>query len=245
MKVSIIGMEEVGVLRTRISQWLKSIGIGTEDLKIYIQSLTHRSFAREINVESRGNEQLEFLGDSVLSFIVTSYLYKNYGNYTEGKLAKIRAILVNEKTLARIAREVGVDKEILLSENEESCQGRSKDSILADSFEAFIGAIYIDKGIEFASNWLLERFEDKIEEKVFRPKITDYKTYLQEAVQADYAKLVKYKMIKSDGPDHQKLFHSVSMIDNKIIGRGEGRSKKKSEQAAAKDALVKLFNIEV
>jgi len=238
-------MEEEGVLRTRIRQWLKSVGIDTQDLKIYIQSLTHRSFAREINVESRANEQLEFLGDSVISFIVTSYLYKNYGNYTEGKLAKIRAILVNEKTLAKISREVGIDEQILLSENEESCQGRSKDSILADSFEAFIGAMCIDKGIEFTNDWLLERFEDKIEERVLRPKISDYKTYLQEAVQADYAKLVKYKLVKSDGPDHKKLFYSVSIIGDKIIGRGKGRSKKKSEQAAAKDALEKLFNLEI
>ncbi len=237
-------MEKDGVLRTSIRRWLDSIGIETEELKIYIQGLTHRSFAREINVESRGNEQLEFLGDSVLSFIVTSYLYKNYGNYKEGKLAKARSILVDKKTLAKIAREIGIDKQILLSENEESCQGREKDSILADSFEAFIGAVYIDKGIDFTSRWLLKRFEDKIEEKILRPKITDYKTYLQEVVQADYAKLVKYKLVKSDGPDHLKQFYSISMIDDKIIGKGKGRSKKKSEQAAAKDALKNLFNIE-
>jgi ribonuclease III len=237
-------MEE-GVLRTRVRKWLKSIGIDTQDLKIYIQSLTHRSFAREINVESRGNEQLEFLGDSVISFIITSYLYRLYGNYTEGKLAKIRAILVNEKTLAKISREVSIDKQILLSENEESCNGREKDSILADSFEAFIGAMYVDKGIDFTNTWLLDRFEDKIEEKVMRPKITDYKTYLQEAVQADYAKLVRYKLIKSYGPDHEKLFYSASMIDDRVIGRGEGKSKKKSEQAAARDALEKLYNLEI
>jgi len=235
-------MEE-GILRKRIRTWLKTIGIDAEDLKVYIQSLTHRSFAREINVESRGNEQLEFLGDSIISFVLTSYLYENYGNYTEGKLAKIRAILINMKTLAVLAREIGIDKQILLSENEENCQGREKDSILADSFEAFVGAIYIDQGIEFTRRWLLERFEDRIEERILRPKISDYKTYLQEAVQADYAKLVKYRLIKADGPDHNKLFYSVSMIDEKIIGRGKGKSKKKSEQEAAKDALSTLYNL--
>ncbi|MCG9478808.1 MAG: ribonuclease III [Actinomycetia bacterium] len=236
-------MEEEGTLRKRIRTWLKTIGIDTEDLKVYIQSLTHRSFAREINVESRGNEQLEFMGDSIISFVLTSYLYENYGNYTEGKLAKIRAILVNMKTLAILAREIGIDKQILLSENEESCQGREKDSILADSFEAFVGAIYIDQGIEFTRKWLLERFEDRIEERILRPKISDYKTYLQEAVQADYAKLVKYRLIKADGPDHNKLFYSVSMIEEKIIGRGKGKSKKKSEQEAARDALSTLYNL--
>ncbi len=238
-------MKQDGVLRTTIRQWLNSIGIETQDLKIYIQSLTHRSFAREINVESRGNEQLEFLGDSVLSFVITSYLYIHYGNYTEGRLAKLRSILVDKKTLAQIARVLGIDKQILLSENEESCEGRSKDSILADSFEAFIGAVYIDKGIAFTNDWLLQRFEEKIEEKILRPKITDYKTHLQEAVQAKYAKLVRYKLMKSEGPDHFKRFYSVSMLDDTIIGRGQGRSKKQSEQAAAKDALQELFNIEV
>jgi len=236
-------MEE-GILGKRISTWLESIGVVSQDPNIYIQSLTHRSFARELNVESRGNEQLEFLGDSIISFILTSYLYKQYGSYSEGKLAKTRAILINMKTLAQVSREIGIDKQILLSENEESCQGREKESILADSFEAFVGALYLDQGIKFAREWLLKRFKDRIEERVLRPKITDYKTYLQEAVQADYGKLVKYKLVKSDGPDHDKLFYSVSMMDEQIIGRGKGKSKKESEQRAAKDAISSLYNLE-
>ncbi len=236
-------MEE-GVLRNRIRNWLKQLGIDAEDLKVYIQSLTHRSFAREINVESRGNEQLEFLGDSVLSFVITSYLYKKYGNYTEGRLAKIKSILVNKKTLSKIALDIGLDKQILLSENEENSGGRKKNSILGDSFEALLGAIYIDKGIDFAYEWLMGRFEDKIEERVFKPKITDYKTYLQEAVQSDYSKLVTYKMVESQGPDHNKIFYSVAKIDDKIIGRGKGKSKKSSEQAAAEDALKNIYNLE-
>ncbi len=237
-------MEE-GILRNRVRKWLKTLGIDAGDLKIYIQSLTHRSFAREINVESRGNEQLEFLGDSVLSFIITSYLFKKYGNYTEGKLAKIRAILVNKKTLSKLALDIGLDKQILLSENEENCQGREKSSILADSFEALLGSIYIDKGIKFTSEWLINKFEHKIEERIYRPEILDYKTYLQEAVQSDYFKLVTYDLVKSEGPDHNKLFYSVSKIDDKIIGKGKGKSKKKSEQAAAKNALRNIYNLKI
>src|SRR4030042_6032750 len=107
-------MEE-GLLRKKVKNWLISLGIDPSDLKIYIESLTHKSFAREINIKSRGNEQLEFLGDSVLSFIVTSYLYKNYGFFSEGKLAKTRAILVNGKTLAEIGKEIKISKQILLS----------------------------------------------------------------------------------------------------------------------------------
>ncbi|MBC7334243.1 MAG: ribonuclease III, partial [Actinobacteria bacterium] len=213
-------MDEEGILRKRVKQWLENLGIVPSDLKIFIQSLTHRSFAREINVKSRGNEQLEFLGDCVLSFIITSYLYKQFGYFSEGKLAKIRSVLVNQKTLVEIAREIGIDQQILLSENEEMSEGRKKESILADSLEAFIGALYIDKGIDFTTDWVLKRYEDRIENRVREPEIFDYKTYLQELVQADYSKLVEYRIEKSEGPDHDKLFYSVAILDGKVIGRG-------------------------
>ena len=237
--------DEEGVLRKRVRDWLEGLKIEPVDLKIYIQALTHRSFARQINVQSRGNEQLEFLGDSVLSFSITSYLYKNYSQFAEGRLAKLRAILVNKKSLSRIARKIGIDQQVLLSENEESCEGREKDSILADAMEAFIGAIYIDCGIKFTVGWILERYEARIENMINAPQISDYKTYLQEAVQADYSKLAKYKMVKSEGPDHDRVFHSAVMLDGKIIGRGKGGSKKESEQDAAKNSLKLLYNMDI
>jgi ribonuclease-3 len=236
-------MNDEGVLRSRVRDWLKSLGINPSDLKIYIQSLTHRSFAHQTNVQSRGNEQLEFLGDSVLSFIITSYLYKKYSNFTEGEMAKIRSVLINRETLFKIAREIKIDQQILLSENEESCKGRKKISILANSVEALIGAIYVDKGIDFTFNWVLERYEDKIKENIKTSEIIDYKTYLQEVIQADYSKLARYKLVKSEGPDHNKSFYSVVMIDDEIIGRGEGKSKKDSEQDAAKNTLKTLYNL--
>ena len=236
-------MNDEGVLRSRVRDWLKSLGINPLDLKIYIQSLTHRSFAHQINVQSRGNEQLEFLGDSVLSFIITSYLYKKYSNFTEGEMAKIRSVLINRETLFKIAREIKIDQQILLSENEESCKGRKKISILANSVEALIGAIYVDKEIDFTFNWVLERYEDKIKENIKTSEIIDYKTYLQEVIQADYSKLARYKLIKSEGPDHNKSFYSAVMIDDEIIGRGEGKSKKDSEQDAAKNTLKTLYNL--
>lgn len=237
-------MEE-GLLRKKVKDWLIGLGIDPSDLKIYIESLTHRSFAREINIKSRGNEQLEFLGDSVLSFIITSYLYKNFGYFPEGRLAKIRALLISGKNLGDIAKKIGLDKQILLSENEESSEGRGKESILADSLEAFIGALYIDKGINFASQWFLGKFEDSIEEKTDNPKISDYKTYLQEIIQADYNKLVKYNIEKSEGPDHKKIFYSLAVLDDKIIGKGSGRSKKDSEQESAKNALKILYDLKI
>ena len=126
-------MEE-GLLRQRLKNWLTGLGIDSANLKIYIESLTHRSFAKEINIQSRGNEQLEFLGDSVVSFIITSYLYKNYSFLNEGKLTKIRASLISSKTLGQLSKEIRLDKQILLGENEESSDGRNKESIFSDAF---------------------------------------------------------------------------------------------------------------
>lgn len=238
-------MKSEGVLRKRVRDWLEGLGVEPEDLKVYIQALTHRSFARQINVQSRGNEQLEFLGDSVLSFVITSYLFNNYGHFPEGRLAKLRAILVNKKTLSEIAVKIKIDEQVLLSENEELCMGREKDSILADAVEALIGAIYIDAGTEFVSRWILQRYEERIENMINTPQISDFKTYLQEAVQADHSKLVRYKLMKADGPDHNKVFHSEAMLENRIIGRGKGSSKKESEQDAAKNSLISLYNLDL
>jgi ribonuclease III len=237
-------MEE-GLLRKKLKNWLIGLGIDPVDLKIYVESMTHRSFAKEINMLSRGNEQLEFLGDSVLSFIITSYLYKNFSFYAEGKLAKIRALIVSRKILANLALRIKIDKQVLLSENEEISDGRSKESILANTFEAFIGAIYIDKGINFALQWFLDKFDDFIEEKITNPKISDYKTYLQEIIQADYSKLVRYELEKCEGPDHDKVFYSTAKIENKVIGQGTGKSKKESEQDAAKKALKTMYKLAV
>jgi ribonuclease-3 len=231
-------------LEKEVRTWLRNLKINTANLEIYIQSLTHRSYANEKKILSRDNEQLEFLGDSVLSFVITSYLYNNYKNLPEGRMAKIRAVLVSSKTLSKIAKEIKIDRHILLSENEESCMGRKKESILADSMEALIGAIYIDKGINFTSDWVLKLYKDRINENVNAPEITDYKTYLQEAVQADYSRLVRYRLVKSEGPDHNKSFYSVAIIDDKVVGKGKGKSKKISEQNAAKNSLKKLYNLD-
>jgi|LGVF01.1.fsa_nt_gb ribonuclease-3 len=238
-------MVKEGVLRKRVTDWLEDLEINANDLEIFIQSLTHRSYARQVDINSRGNEQLEFLGDSILSFVITSYLYKNYGYFPEGKMAKIRSILVDKKTLVQIASEIKINSHILLSENEELSGGRYKESILADSIEAFIGALYINKGINFTSKWILKIYKQKIDDKIKSDKISDYKTHLQELVQADYLKLIKYKVEKSKGPAHNKIFYSVAIMDNKVIGKGKGKSKKQSEQEAARNALRILYDLKV
>jgi ribonuclease III len=231
------------VLERRVEAWLNSLGIDCNSIEIYIKSLTHRSYAYQENINSRGNEQLEFLGDSVLSLVITSYLYKKYGNFSEGKMAKVRASLVNRKTLFKIARQINIGEHVFLSENEESCMGRKKASILANSMEALIGAIYIDKGIDFAFDWVIKKYREDIDECIKTTEIMDYKTHLQEVIRADYSKSVNYKMVRSDGPDHNKSFYSVAMIDDKIVGRGKGKSKKDSEQNAARDTLKKLYSL--
>jgi len=238
-------MDNEGVLRKTIKDWLGELEIEPQDLKIYVQALTHRSFARQINLQSRGNEQLEFLGDSVLSFVITSYLYKNYSHFTEGRLAKLKSILINKKTLSRIASSIKIDSQVLLSENEDHSKGREKASILADTMEAFIGAVYIDKGIKFITSWIIKRYEDRIESLINTPVISDYKTYLQEAVQSDYSSLVKYKLLDTEGPDHEMTFHSAALLDGREIGRGTGKNKKESEQEAAREALKSLYNLEL
>jgi ribonuclease-3 len=235
-------MYENGVYTKKILLWLFKLKIIPNNLKYYFTSLTHRSFAHQINKESRGNEQLEFLGDSVLSFIITTYLVENYGYYSEGKLAKIRSFLIKESTLNYYALEINLGEHILLSENEELCEGRKKESILADSFEAFISAIFLDKGIEFTKKWFFDLFKPFIDESISKPEIFDYKTYLQEVIQAKGLPLVKYKLTGSEGPDHNKIFYSAAMIEDEIIGIGSGKSKKISEQSAAKNALENYIN---
>ncbi len=235
-------MYEEGLYAKKILLWLFRLKIIPGDLKLYYTSLTHRSFAHQINKDSRGNEQFEFLGDSVLSFIITTYLVEKFGHFTEGKLAKIRSYLIKKSTLAYYALEINLSEYILLSENEEQCDGRKKESILADGFEAFISAIFLDKGIDFTKKWFFELFKPFIDEGINSHDIFDYKTYLQEILQSKGMPLVKYKLASAEGPDHDKLFHSAAMVENEIIGIGSGKSKKLSEQAAAKNALEKYVN---
>ncbi len=238
-------MDNEGVLRKGVRNWLSELEIEPENLKVYIQALTHRSFAHQINVQSRGNERLEFLGDSVLSLVITVYLFNNYSHYAEGKLTELRAILINKKTLSKIAASIKIDEQVLLSDNEEACSGRVKNSILADAVEAFIGAVYIDKGIKFTTSWIIKRYEERIDSMIKTPQISDYKTYLQEAVQADYSQLVKYKVLKSEGQPPEEVFYSAAILDGRKIGKGKGSSKKESEQLAAKNSLTSLYSLDL
>lgn len=199
-------------------------------------ALSHSSYANEKKLPAGSNERLEFLGDSVLSIVVSEYLYIHLSNVAEGELTKLRASLVCEKSLHVFAQKINLGKYILLGKGEENTGGRERPSILADAFEAVIAAIYLDGGMEAAKKHILRFIPSdlkSIKGRVFR----DFKTVLQEVVQKNPEEKVEYVLIGEEGPDHNKRFVVEVCLNSQVIGKGKGRSKKEAEQLAAKEAL--------
>lgn len=200
-------------------------------------ALTHRSYAAEQSLEV-SYERLEFLGDAVLQLVVTRYLYDTYEELAEGEMAKVRAGVVNQKALAAIARELGLGSHILLGQGEEMSGGGDKDSILADIVEALLGAIYLDGGYEAAAAIILKRWVPLITERATAPGQLDYKTRLQEVL-AQRGLHPRY-VINEAGPDHAKVFTAELWVDGELLGSGQGSSKKRAEQDAARTAAVSV-----
>ena len=201
-------------------------------------ALTHRSYAFEAGGVPT-NERLEFLGDAVLGIIVTDDIYHRFPDAPEGRLAKIRAAAVNTTSLADVARELGLGAHVLLGRGEEQSGGRDKDSILADTMEAVLGAVYLDQGPDVATELVRRLFSSLLDELATRRASLDYKTSLQELTAARLASLPIYE-IAEEGPDHEKRFTAVVVVDERPVGTGEGRSKKEAEQAAAQQAYDAL-----
>lgn len=208
--------------------------------KLFIQAFTHRSYLNEIKKPVESNERLEFLGDSILSFVISDHLYHNYSNFDEGILTNLRSLVVNTKSLAKEARQHGFGKYLLLSKGEEESSGRENDSILANTFEAFIGALYIDQGItgvkKLLEGTIIPRIQEFVEKKVFK----DPKSLLQENIQAKKQNSPMYKVLKEEGPAHAKLFTIGVFIEDKKAGEGAGHSKQEAEEKAAIQALKQL-----
>lgn len=200
------------------------------------EALTHSSFANEGKGALRCNERLEFLGDSVLSIVVSEFLFEQYKNRPEGDLTKIRAALVCEKSLHKFALKIELGEALMLGKGEEHTGGRQRPSILADAFEALIAAIFLDGGMEAAKRFVLPFVRDALEHEVLS-ELTDYKTILQEIIQKNPEEHVEYKLISESGPDHDKCFTVSVMLNSNAIGTGTGKSKKRAEQLAAKEAL--------
>lgn len=202
-----------------------------KDLDLLTLAMTHKSCKTQSN-----NERLEFLGDAVVDLVVGEYLYLRFPSHQEGKLSKIRASIVNEEGLAKFSKFIGIDLCLYLSSAEESNNGRNKPSILADAFEALIGAIYLESGLQNARKVilsLLERFYSHID---FEGVVLDYKTALQEVTQAMYGVIPEYVLLQEIGPDHQKRFEMAILIDGKEYAKAMGASKKHAQQECAKIA---------
>ena len=220
---------------------MEKIGYIFKDEAIFTHALTHSSFSNETKMPKLSdNERLEFLGDAVLELVSSDFLYRNYPDYPEGEMSKLRAALVCEPTLADVSKSLGIPDFIRMSIGEEKTGGRDLKSITSDALEAVIGAIYLDGGIEPAREFILKYILTDIEE---RKLFHDSKTVLQEKIQGKNLGKLAYVETEESGPDHNKTFCINATLNGKIIGRGTGHSKKAAEQEAAYNALktCKLF----
>lgn len=224
----------------------EKLGYKFKNIKLLENALTHSSFSNENKTYKRiNNERLEFLGDSVLSIIVSRYIFKQFPNYPEGDLSKLRAQVVCEDMLNDKALNLEIGKYLVLGKGEEATGGRDRKSILADATEAIIAAIYLDGGLEEANRFILDNLKDDINSLVKGKTISDYKSYLQEYFQSkDSNYKIKYVVTGEEGPDHDKIFYVDLLINKKKFGDGNGKSKKIAEQHAAKKALIKLGEID-
>jgi ribonuclease-3 len=205
--------------------------------KLFEQAFTHRSFLNETKEQLSSNERLEFLGDSIVSFVVSQYLYLKFPQFEEGALTNIRSLMVNTKSLAAIARELNFGSYLKLSKGEEESKGRQNQSLLADCFEGFIGALFLDRGIDAVIDFLSLALLPKAEEIIKNKSFKDPKSLLQEFVQSKRQNSPFYKVLSEFGPAHAKRFKIGAYIDGKLISEGEGKSKRDAEEDAAQKAL--------
>ena len=224
-----------------VNELIKKIGYEFKNEEYLHEALTHRSYANEIEKDRRfNNEKLEFLGDAILNLITTEYIYDLYEKKTEGELAKLKSQIISEPVFSTIASELELGEYLYLSNGEIMSGGRHRRSILGDAFEALIGAIFKDSDYYTAKNIALKFLLGKINKLEEIEGTGDYKTVLQEFVQGKYRKMPEYNLIKTSGPDHDKIFEMSVSWNNTVHGIGIGKSKKEAEKHAAKEALSKL-----
>ena len=224
-----------------VNELTRKIGYEFKNEEYLHEALTHRSYANEIEKDRRfNNEKLEFLGDAILNLITTEYIYDLYEKKTEGELAKLKSQIISEPVFSTIASELELGEYLYLSNGEIMSGGRHRRSILGDAFEALIGAIFKDSDYYTAKNIALKFLLGKINKLEEIEGTGDYKTVLQEFVQGKYRKMPEYNLIKTSGPDHDKVFEISVSWNNEIHGIGIGKSKKEAEKHAAKEALSKL-----
>ena len=213
----------------------KSLGHIFKDKMLLEKALTHVSYANENNIES--NEKLEYLGDSILEFISSKYLYLNFPKLKEGELSKARATVVCEESLHEVAKRHEISKYIKVGHSELTSKGNEKSAILADSVEAIIAALYFDGGLEVAEKFIIDNLKTAMEIASKNVGVKDYKTVLQEKLQVNGNINIEYKILEEKGPDHDKVFIAEVSANGKVLASGEGNSKKHAEMQAAKKAL--------
>lgn len=237
-------MNFLDTLRKNIPLIEEKIGYVFENKELLSLSFIHRSFVNEHkNQVQSHNERLEFLGDSVLGMAMADFLYHRLPNYPEGPLSQFRSRLVDAQACAYYLQKLGLQEFILLGRGESLSDGKAKVSILADAFEALVGAIFIDGGFVVAKSFLLCHFEEDMEIVIGSPS-RNFKAELQDYSQKKYKQAPVYKVVQETGPDHAKVFHVMVLVEGKEMGMGIGESKKQAEQQAAFNALSKLADHE-
>jgi len=224
----------------QLNELENAIGYSFKDISILDNALTHSSHVASRSDFLLHNERLEFIGDSILDMIISLHLYRRCKSSPEGSLTRFRAVIVCEQSLYNAANRLNLGRYMLMSRGEENTGGRNRTSILADAFEALIAAIYLDGGIKKAKAFILEKLEETIKAAVESRIFSDYKSFLQEHIQKKNSGKLSYKLLKEEGPDHDKIFEVALYLNNTMIGSGTGHSKKDAQQAAAKAAIACL-----
>lgn len=227
----------LAAFRREFVGFLERTGIVINDEALYVQAFMHSSYINDLQLNKiYNNERLEFLGDAVLELMVSDYIYSRFDQLPEGDLTKLRANIVCEPSLVVFASKLRMEPLIMLGRGEEKTGGRKRPSIISDTFEAFLGALYLDQGTESARKFLEAFVFPEVKDAKYNAAV-DYKTALQEHMHRNYRKSVEYKLIEATGPSHDKTFVTGVYMDSRLIGKGFGRSKKESEQRAAEQAL--------
>lgn len=224
----------------QLNEFENVIGYSFKNINILNNALTHSSFVASKADFLEHNERLEFIGDSILSMVISLHLYSKCKNSPEGNLTRFRSGIVCEQSLYNASNRLKLGQYLLLSKGEENTGGRNRVSILADAFEALIAAIYLDGGIKKAKTFILSNLSDIINDAVQNKIFSDYKSFLQEYIQKDNSGKLSYKLLREKGPDHDKTFEIALYLNNTLIGKGTGHSKKDAQQEAARNAIASL-----
>ncbi|UCD10006.1 MAG: ribonuclease III [Dehalococcoidales bacterium] len=216
----------------------QTLGVKFKNISFLEKALVHRSFLNENQgAESDSNERLEYLGDAILGFIVAEKLYKDFPDFDEGRMTRLRSVLVRRETLARMSRSINLGEYLSLGKGEDTSGGRNKSANLACAFEAIIAAVYLDQGMTKTRKMIIKLLEEEWQKAIKRPVAIDYKSRLQELIQSREQRIPSYHVTGTSGPDHIKTFTVEVRLGNQVLGDGSGKSKKEAEKEAARKAL--------